>query len=518
MRASLVCEMFLLIAHFAAHNREGAALAQDVQQISYKYAVIVDCGSSGSRAHIFRWSSGPDGSTAAQLENLEPMRDPSTGEPLIKRVTPGLASLHERPELASAYMKPIMDFVSAKIPRESQRDTPIYFMATAGLRLLTRKERKELLDDIARDLKLEYNFPDIHTRVISGPQEGLYEWFSINAHAKRLLSTSDTSFHCKAPMSRRYGLTEMGGASVQVTFEVTPELDRFLAGQLRSLPAALKSYRDSHIEVNLDSENNKKVKLFSTTFLGLGSNSARDLAIDLLIRRSLSGPASSNILAQANQVAKIELDDPCLPIGATESTRRTLNILTDRSRSINYHIPDPGEPGLNVRLNGIGNMRRCLSLLVEMLSLARSEQLNCHDNEESSAESCSMSLLGSPFVPFRFVQFLGLGDFYHTTNEMIHAPGRFNIVLIKARAAIICATPYDVLLSRYPEADRVDSKRVLHECFKANWILTFLIHGLRLNLRTSANLETVNKINGKDIDWTFGAMAVKVLDEFTSVL
>lgn len=494
---------------FVTYLKQTVVFAQDNISTShpYRYSVIVDCGSSGSRAHIFRWPAGPLPADH-HLESLEPMRDEQTGKPLIRKVEPGLASFHNQPELASVYMKPIMDFLSAAIPRESQRETPIYFMATAGLRLLSRQERQAILDDITRDLKRDYNFSQIHTRIISGAQEGEYEWLSVNAHAKRLSqqpSSLGSFLNCKRPLSNRFGLLEMGGASIQVAFELTPELDRLLAARMKAHPAALNAYKHSQVELNMDSEGQRKVRLFSTTFLGLGSNSARDLAIDLLVRRSLpvSVKSREGLLVEEADVRKLELADPCLPTGASEISLKPMEILYDESRTIGYQTPDRAE--LEVTLKGTGNFGQCQRLVNQVLHLARSEQLNCHDNEESSAHFCPMHLLGVPFVPFKHVQFLGLGDLFHTTNEMLHTAGQLNLVVTRLRTSSICSTPYDQLIKRYPEATRVDPKRILHECFKANWMIAFLTAGLRLSWTISHQLETTNKVNGRDIDWTYGA-------------
>lgn len=507
---------------FAPYLLQAAVFAQDsdVSAHQYRYSVIVDCGSSGSRAHLFRWAAKSTEPNKL-LESLEPMRDQQTGRPLIRRVEPGLASLRDQPESASVYMKPIMEFVSAEIPKESQRETPIYFMATAGLRLLSRRERKAILDDIAKDLKRDYNFPEIHTRVISGAQEGAYEWFSINAHARRLAQQSDSFFgdtlHCKTAATRRLGLLEMGGASIQVAYELTDELDRLLTASLSGSKAALDAYQHSQIELNMDTEGQRKVRLFSATFLGLGSNSARDLAVDLLIRSSLPVTGLDS-LAKVDYVHKLELNDPCLPREASEITVKPLDILQDKSRTIGFKAPESDQARLEVTLKGTGNFRLCQRLVHQLLRLAKSEKLNCHDNEEASANFCPMSLLGQPFVPLKFVQFVGLGDLFHTTNEMIHAAGKFNFFAVRARAASICSTPYNLLVKLYPEATRKDSKRILHECFKANWVLAFLGAGLGVSPKTSRQVETVDKVNGQEVDYTFGAMTVKLFNELTCVV
>ncbi|CAF5228364.1 unnamed protein product, partial [Rotaria magnacalcarata] len=57
-----------------------------------------------------------------------------------------------------------------------------YILATAGLRFLTPRQQKQLLEDLFNDIVRDYKFliEKTHFQVISGELEGIYSWIAIN--------------------------------------------------------------------------------------------------------------------------------------------------------------------------------------------------------------------------------------------------------------------------------------------------------------------------------------------------
>lgn len=494
---------------------------RDSPMPAYKYAAIVDCGSSGSRAHLFKWPA--DASGEEFLDKLMPMKDPITNKTVIKRIRPGLSSFGDQPDGASDYMRPIMDFISANVPPEAQPDTPVYFFGTAGLRLLSREKQQQILDDIVRDLTQEYAFKRLYGTIITGAQEGIFQWFSVNAHANRLTRAYDQvgptgDFDCKAPGGRRFGIIEMGGASSQVSFELSPQLDLIISSLLKTNQLASQEYRRSQTYVRLGQ--NRTIRLFSTTFLGLGSNSARELAVDLLVLDSFKHNRSLTIPG-----TKVVIEDPCLPQGSEESVEKELDWQHYRSakqlkswRVMDQPMERSSSQLISVQLIGRGNYPACQKLLNRMIRLARYEQLNCglsgqksahHLQQYSYQAGCPTWLLGTGLVPFKHMQIIGLSELFYTTKEIIEASGRFNPQLVQTRTNQVCGTPFSTLLQLFPEANRVDPNRVLYQCFKATWLLTFLHLGLRMPTNPQLlDFKTVDRINENELDWTFGAMLV----------
>lgn len=508
-------------------------LADQRQQITnedylYKYAAIVDCGSSGSRAHIYRWLRN---TSSVELPiKIEPAKNKSNQEDLILRIRPGISSFRNQPNVVSDYMHPIMDFLSSNIPTSLHQETPIYFMGTAGLRLLNLDEQRKILDDLSNDLVKEYDFPMLYSEVISGAREGQYQWLSVNSDQNRLTNMYNmtsasnkkyNNFFCISPKLRRFGVVELGGASAQVAYEISPIVETLVSSKLYHDNNALKAFQESIIELNIGK--NKRTKLFSTTFLGFGTNSARELAIDLLIRETMQqiSPANNKIVVRTNgdtnslfniENNTITLNDYCLPIGSEQTVLKSFELITNPTKTLGFELKSPQDKSLIVHLIGAGNYKKCRSLLNRMIMLIKQEETNCFDKEytnnqdQETKRTCSTAFINTNFIPFKYFQFLGLSEFYYTTKEVLAADGLLNQNIIMKKINHICSRPYKELLLKYPEANRVDNRRVLLECFKTSWLLTILQVGFRMNPNIIYDFNTIRNYN----DWTLGALIDKL--------
>lgn len=443
------------------------------------YGVIVDCGSSGSRAHIFKWREMDE-----KIRDLELVRNDQTGSPLNLHIEPGLSTLREAPETASDYMEPIMKFITKTIPADKHLSTPVYFMATAGLRLLEDSIQRKILADITRDLRVKYDFPKIRSQVITGEYEGIYSWLALNIN------------NINKAEANSYGMIEMGGASTQVTFEVKPEIENTILKGLKH-PDAITTFKSEQITLGLG--RNKSVRLFATTFLGLGVNSARESAIDILVRDYLNG--TGELGTQHLLQRELTLKDPCLTLDSSEIVSRPREVMTFLNQSVGFLTRKQSDT-FRVRLEGSGNFLNCLVLLERVLRAVKDERLNC----QPSKQSCPNSLLGNEFIPYESYQFIGLSEMFFTTNEMINSAGPFNRLKILNETNRICGTSYNKLHETYSHGGVSHQDRILYECFKASWLLTILHdYGFRMP-NSYDNFKTVEQLDGREIDWTMGAM------------
>ena len=91
-------------------------------------------------------------------------------------------SLSESPEKALEYIRPLMEFASKHIPEKYHKETPLYILATAGMRLLSKEDQDGILTHLKDGINANYPFlfPDGNLEVISGRQEGIYQWLAIN--------------------------------------------------------------------------------------------------------------------------------------------------------------------------------------------------------------------------------------------------------------------------------------------------------------------------------------------------
>ncbi len=146
-------------------------------------------------------------------------------------------SLQDSPDSALSYISPLLDFATQHIPQSRLKETPLYILATAGMRLLEKSKREAIVSRLRDGIRHKYPFlfPDGNLEVISGKQEGIYQWLSINyvlgkfSHdheSDRLVSlgAKEEQEDKLVLRPRTVGALDMGGASMQVAMEVTSDL------------------------------------------------------------------------------------------------------------------------------------------------------------------------------------------------------------------------------------------------------------------------------------------------------
>jgi len=97
----------------------------------------------------------------------------------------GISSFASRPgEVGEEHLRPLLDYALKHIPEQHQSSTPLFLLATAGMRLLPLPQQSAILDAACAYARQRTPFllPDCdsHFQVIDGKTEGLYGWISIN--------------------------------------------------------------------------------------------------------------------------------------------------------------------------------------------------------------------------------------------------------------------------------------------------------------------------------------------------
>ncbi len=201
-----------------------------------RYAVLVDAGSTFSRAHVFEYVQSP----------------PQFPLPAIKDIfsqssTPPLASFASNPAAAGASLKTILDAAAATLQSKGVDLTqvPVRVFGTAGMRLLTAAQQAAIYANVVSYLRSNYSFSlkPQNVQTITGVMEGLYGWLDVNYLANNFLNPSVT-----------VGSIDMGGASTQIAFATNDQ----------SMPA-------NEIPLYI---NKTHYRVFSQSFLGLGTNQA----------------------------------------------------------------------------------------------------------------------------------------------------------------------------------------------------------------------------------------------------
>ena len=115
----------------------------------YSYGVILDAGSSGTRVYVYNWKNAAharEGASAAQLQSLPRIE---TSKKWRKKVHPGVSTFGDKPEdVGPDHLAPLVDFALDIVPEDEVANTPIFLLATAGMRLLPEYQRSQVLDNI----------------------------------------------------------------------------------------------------------------------------------------------------------------------------------------------------------------------------------------------------------------------------------------------------------------------------------------------------------------------------------
>ncbi|XP_033757362.1 LOW QUALITY PROTEIN: ectonucleoside triphosphate diphosphohydrolase 7-like [Pecten maximus] len=451
-----------------------------------RYGIVIDCGSSGSRIYVYFWP--PHSGNARDLLNIQQLMG-QDGKPVVKKITPGLDKLEDKPGSANEYIRPLLKFAASYIPKEQQKETLLFILATAGMRMIPAAAQKAIFNDLKTDIAEEFPFviSDSNLEVISGKLEGVYAWIAVNYALRKfdhgeeehpLVAVEVSGQPAKKTHIRRrtVGMIDMGGGSMQIAFEAT--------SKSTSIPA------HRVVEFNLGCQQNDfdhTYRVYVSTFLGFGANEARD-RYEMLTTKNAD---HSNITQKRGETAenstqnshlhhhhgKRVLPDPCLPTGLFFERE------DEESHTHFFH--------------GTGDYLECQKALYPLLNLSTP----CEKAE------CSMNGVHQPDIDFQKSEFYGFSEFWYTMEDVFSKGGLYDKEDFKKEAQEFCSTKWSTLQSRkeqklYPKAD---DERMKLECFKAAWMTTVLHKGLKFP-ETYRQLHSVNLINNRDIQWTLGAL------------
>ncbi|KAM8880101.1 ectonucleoside triphosphate diphosphohydrolase 7-like isoform 2-T3 [Spinachia spinachia] len=450
----------------------------DVSDPALNYGVVVDCGSSGSRVFVYYWP--PHNGNPHTLLDIRQMRDRDR-KPVVKKIKPGISTLATAPTQASDYLHPLLHFAAAHVPRSKHKETPLYILCTAGMRLLPESQQADILEDLVADVPLQFNFlfSRSHAEVISGKQEGVYAWIGINFVLGRFDHADEdatvevtTSAQNQQPMSRRrtVGIMDMGGASLQIAYEV-PGAITF------SSPQEEEAGKSVLAEFNLgcDVEHTQHVyRVYVATFLGFGGNMARQRYEDRLLNATV---AKNRFLASQTGLSEDQpYLDPCLPVSVSDTVVRD---------------------NRTVYLRGQGDWGRCQEAVRPFLGLRNG----------------TMSPGGVYQAPINFSnsEFYGFSEFFYCTEDVLRLGGPYDSHKYSRAATDFCLTKWSVLQQRLDKqlfSQQADVSRLKYQCFKSAWMYEVLHSGFRFP-PDYRNLKTAQLVHDKEVQWTLGAILFK---------
>ena len=197
-----------------------------------KCVVVVDVGSTGSRLHVYSYDLDNDKSPIKITERWS------------KKIKPGFATIEANKSAINAYLTNLFAGAPAY-------HTPVYFFATAGMRLLPKPKQQQYHALVREWFNSKSNWQLMDSKTITGSEEGVFGWLAVNYQLGTLNENSES-----------IGVVDMGGASVQIAFPVknTSDIDG-------------KDIQELDIY-------GQHVTLFVHSFLGLGQNEVAHQFLD----------------------------------------------------------------------------------------------------------------------------------------------------------------------------------------------------------------------------------------------
>lgn len=484
-----------------------------------RFGIVIDAGSSGSRLQIYSWED-PDVVLSEQGDDVwdklpKVEKGVQEGDDWIMKAEPGLSTFADNPEGVHEYLAPLLKHARSQIPPSLESETPLFLLATAGMRLLTPVQQARVLSATCKYLKSASSFRiddeskdgpcGSSVRIITGEEEGLYGWIAVNY----LMD----GFYGKDKKTT-YGFLDMGGASTQIAFEPSDTL----SGDKENLV-------DVRLRLLGGDEVNHSV--FVTTWLGYGTNQARERYVAKTVEHF------KETLLETSELSFIP--DPCLPKDLILS--ETLPQI-DGSHSIH-------------RLTGTGSFTQCLDRTASLLN----------KNAPCNTAPCLFDGVHVPAINFASSHFIGVSEYWYSSEHVFGLGGPYDYVQYERAATQFCGRDWSGIVSQHELSTaqgirggdgevmengeimevgkwgkNVELPRLQMQCFKAAWIANVLHEGIGIprivdpegNSTTVGEqvahqaevkglgrpvFQSVDSIGDIAISWTLGKMVLEASKE-----
>ncbi|KAL3837774.1 hypothetical protein ACJIZ3_022365 [Penstemon smallii] len=409
-----------------------------------KFYVVLDCGSTGTRVYIYEASVNyeKDDNLPISLKSLPEgfKKKPGSenGRAYNRMETePGFDKLvHNISGLRKA-IKPLIHWAEKQIPKKSHKTTTLFLYATAGVRRLPSSDSEWLLNNAWSILKSSpFLCKKEFIKIITGMEEAYYGWIALNYHTGVLGSI---------PRKETYGALDLGGSSLQVTFEGKRE--------------------ETNLKLSLGSVNHH---LNAYSLSGFGLNDAFDKSVAYLLKN------------HPRITEKVEIKHPCLQSGYKEL------YVCSSCASVGKKPLEPKKTGVFVRLIGAPKWDECSKLAKVTVNLSEWSS-NHKPGIDCEVHPCALE----ENLPHPVGQFYGMSGFYVVYRFFnLTSDASLDDVLRKGRE--FCDKTWDVA-----KKSVVPQPFIEQYCFRAPYIVLLLREGLHIS---DGNVI----IGSGSITWTLG--------------
>ncbi|XP_066539554.1 ectonucleoside triphosphate diphosphohydrolase 3 [Hoplias malabaricus] len=403
-----------------------------------KYGIVLDAGSSRTTVYLYQWPAEKENNTGVVSQ---------TKKCLVKG--PGIS---EKDADSMKNLKKCMDDISKDVPPSQHNSTPVFLGATAGMRLLRLKNEEQsnaILTEIQEFLRsLPFDFQN--ASIISGQEEGLYGWITVNYLMGNFLERNIWNTWVHPHGANTVGSLDLGGASTQIAFSAPND-----ATGKDLIRVSLYGY---------------EYNVYTHSFLCYGKNEAEKKVLAHLAK-------NSDNWARTNH--------PCYPAGYSitfSSSDIFSSECTKREKPTRYNQEK------NITFFGQSDPANCKDLVRKIFDFK-----SCHNKE-----NCSFEGVYQPPVTGDFMAYAG---FYYTAWAL-DVKGSNSLERFNATMWSFCSKDWTTLKKTY----NITEKHLKSYCYSANYVHTILADGYKFNNNNWENLNFQKEVNQTSIAWSLGYM------------
>ncbi|XP_072323009.1 ectonucleoside triphosphate diphosphohydrolase 3 [Scyliorhinus torazame] len=409
--------------------------------VGLKYGIVFDAGASGTIVYVYNWPGEKMNNTGVVDESH-----------VCHVEGPDISSCDDDPAQAAQSLQHCLKETMEKIPEDKHNSTPLYFGATAGMRLL-QLENAEAADSILSEIKdylrsSPFDFKGV--KIISGKEEAVYGWITANYLLDNWPQRRSWKQRQRKITVRTTGTLDLGGASTEIAF--VPKRHFQL---------------DETVIITLY---NYEYKVYIQSLACYGRDEAEKMYRAKIIEDSMN--ASS-------------IEDPCIP-SDYNLTLQLKNIFDGLCTGV--EIPTGYDHDNNVTFIGTGNPGLCKD---KLWSIFQFKTINIEGNWVERNRQ--------PKIDGHFVAFSG----FAYTMQALNLPKTFSMKTFTKTVQDFCRKNWDQVQQLFPSVK--DPVRRSY-CFNANYIHTLLWQGYNFNRESWKRICFQEEMRNNSFGWALGYM------------
>lgn len=442
-KCRIAAVVLLLLASIAA--LVAVAVIQDtwaLKTYTPQYGIVIDSGSSRSTIYLYQWPGEKENETGVVSEVMG-----------CRVAGDGISEMKTDPEKDAASwraFKSCMDEITEAVPAEKHKNTPLFLGATAGMRLLKEKDgnkSNEIMTSLREYLgSLPFAFQD--ASIITGQEEGLYGWITVNYLMGNFLEKNLWNKYIHPEGAETVGSMDLGGASTQIAFAV----DKDLRGE-------------DYMEVKLYGY---PYNVYTHSFLCYGKSEAGKRILSKIVE---AAPDPNYILS------------PCHPTGFNITTKASSIYDTTCTTKPNNHNPDQ-----DLFIVGEGKSEECDKIVRSIF-----------DFQTCSSTRCSFDGVEQPPLVGKFMAYAG----FFFTNRAMQIEGPPDLDKFKAAVTKFCETEWKQLKA---EKTWISERYLKTYCYSGHYVFTLLADGYKFDHETWKNIAFEKEVKNTSVGWSLGYM------------